>query len=114
MSLSEGARRGGSCHRMGLTIPAVQLLLRMVPPDSMPPPARGEQVETLYLKGEVELLRRGVWLLSQLECSPMRGTTAENFVVLGLRLLALSFLVVGILFIAVPNGVLDTLSDLGD
>lgn len=44
----------------------------------------------------------------------MRGQAAERFVVLSLRLLALSFAVVGILFIAVPNGVLDTISDLGD
>ena len=44
----------------------------------------------------------------------MRGRKAESFVVLGLRVLALSFAVVGILFIAVPNGVLDTVSDLGD
>jgi hypothetical protein len=44
----------------------------------------------------------------------MRGEKAESFAVLGLRLLALSFAVVGILFIAVPNGVLDTVSDLGD
>ncbi len=44
----------------------------------------------------------------------MRGPTAESFVVASLRLLALSFAVVGILFIAVPNGVLDTISDLGD
>jgi hypothetical protein len=44
----------------------------------------------------------------------MRGDRAESFVVLGLRLLALSFAVVGILFIAAPNGVLDTISDLGD
>lgn len=34
--------------------------------------------------------------------------------VLSLRLLAASFAVVGILFIAVPNGVLDAISDLGD
>lgn len=34
--------------------------------------------------------------------------------VASLRLLAVSFAVVGILFIAVPNGVLDVLSDLGD
>ena len=44
----------------------------------------------------------------------MRGEKVERFVVLSLRLLALSFAVVGILFIAVPNGVLDTISDLGD
>jgi hypothetical protein len=44
----------------------------------------------------------------------MRGKTAESFVVLSLRLLAASFALVGILFIAVPNGVLDTVSDLGD
>ncbi len=44
----------------------------------------------------------------------MRGRAAERFVVANLRLLALSFAVVGILFIAVPSGVLDTISDLGD
>jgi hypothetical protein len=44
----------------------------------------------------------------------MRGEKAERFVVLNLRLLGLSFAVVGILFIAVPSGVLDTISDLGD
>ena len=44
----------------------------------------------------------------------MRGEKAERFVVLNLRLLAVSFAVVGLLFIAVPNGVLDTISDLGD
>ncbi|HET7177820.1 MAG TPA: hypothetical protein VFI63_03945 [Solirubrobacterales bacterium] len=44
----------------------------------------------------------------------MRGRAAERFVVMSLRLLAVSFAVVGILFIAVPNGVLDVISDLGD
>ena len=44
----------------------------------------------------------------------MRGEAAEKFVVLSLRLLAVSFAVVGLLFIAVPSGVLDTISDLGD
>src|SRR5829696_382479 len=44
----------------------------------------------------------------------MGGEKVERFVVLSLRLLGLSFAVVGILFIAVPNGVLDTISDLGD
>lgn len=44
----------------------------------------------------------------------MRGAKAEAFVVSSLRLLAVSFAVVGILFIAVPSGVLDTISDLGD
>jgi hypothetical protein len=44
----------------------------------------------------------------------MRGPAAERFVVLSLRLLAVSFAIVGILFIAVPNGVLDVISDLGD
>jgi len=44
----------------------------------------------------------------------MRGEAAERFVVLSLRLMAVSFAVVGILFIAVPSGVLDTISDLGD
>lgn len=44
----------------------------------------------------------------------MRGERAEKFVVLNLRLLAVSFAVVGILFIAVPSGVLDTVSDIGE
>jgi hypothetical protein len=44
----------------------------------------------------------------------MQGPRAERFVVFGLRLLALSFAVVGVLFIAVPSGVLDTISDLGE
>ena len=44
----------------------------------------------------------------------MRGEKAEAFVVLSLRLLAVSFAVVGILFIAVPSGVLDVISDLGE
>jgi len=44
----------------------------------------------------------------------MRGAKAENFVVLSLRLLAISFAVVGILFIAVPSGVLDVISDVGE
>jgi hypothetical protein len=55
-----------------------------------------------------------IWLLSQLEFHRMQGPTAERFVVMSLRLLAAGFAVVGILFIAIPNGVLDTLSDLGD
>src|ERR1051325_2755484 len=44
----------------------------------------------------------------------MRGESAEKFVVLNLRLLAVSFAVVGILFIAVPSGVLDVISDVGE
>ena len=44
----------------------------------------------------------------------MTGARAERFVVLNLRLLAVSFAVVGILFIAAPDGVLDFISDLGD
>jgi nitric oxide reductase large subunit len=44
----------------------------------------------------------------------MQGPAAERFVVLGLRLLALSFAVVGLLFIAVPNGTLDVISDFGE
>lgn len=44
----------------------------------------------------------------------MRGAKAEAFVVLNLRLMAIGFAVVGILFIAVPSGVLDVISDLGD
>jgi hypothetical protein len=44
----------------------------------------------------------------------MRGESAEKFVVLSLRLLALGFAVVGILFIVTPNGVGNVISDLGD
>lgn len=44
----------------------------------------------------------------------MRGPAAERFVVFNLRLLAVSFAVVGILFVAVPSGVLDVISDVGE
>jgi nitric oxide reductase large subunit len=44
----------------------------------------------------------------------MTGERAEKFVVLNLRLLAVSFAVVGILFIAVPSGVLEVISDVGE
>jgi nitric oxide reductase large subunit len=44
----------------------------------------------------------------------MRGPAAERFVVLNLRLLAVSFAVVGILFLVVPSGVLDVISDVGE
>lgn len=44
----------------------------------------------------------------------MQGPRAERLVVLGLRLLAVTFAVVGILFIAVPSGVLDVISDVGE
>jgi nitric oxide reductase large subunit len=44
----------------------------------------------------------------------MSGERAEKFVVLNLRLLAVSFAVVGILFIAIPSGVLDVISDVGE
>jgi hypothetical protein len=42
------------------------------------------------------------------------GDAAEKLVVLGLRLLAASFALVGILFIATPDGVLGTLEDFGE
>src|SRR5215216_4349705 len=44
----------------------------------------------------------------------MTGVRAERFVVGNLRLLAVCFAIVGILFISAPNGVLDVISDLGD
>jgi nitric oxide reductase large subunit len=44
----------------------------------------------------------------------MQGPAAERFVVVSLRLLVLSFAVVGLLFIAVPNGTLDVISDFGE
>lgn len=43
----------------------------------------------------------------------MTGAQAERFVVWSLRLLAASFAVVGLLFIATPDGVLGTLDDVG-
>jgi hypothetical protein len=39
---------------------------------------------------------------------------AERFVVLNLRMLATSFAIVGILFIATPDGVLEAITDFGD
>ena len=44
----------------------------------------------------------------------MTGAKAERFVVLNCRLLAASFAVVGILFVAAPDGVLGVLDDVGD
>jgi hypothetical protein len=44
----------------------------------------------------------------------MRGATTERFVVLSLRLMAAGFAIVGLLFIAAPDGTLGVLSDLGD
>jgi hypothetical protein len=44
----------------------------------------------------------------------MTGETAERFVVFNLRLLAASFAIVGLLFIATPDGVLGALDDFGD
>jgi nitric oxide reductase large subunit len=54
------------------------------------------------------------WLVSQYCPRSMQGPAAERFVVLNLRLLAATFAVVGILFIAVPSGVLDVISDVGE
>ena len=44
----------------------------------------------------------------------MQGPAAERFVVFNLRLLAASFAVVGLLFLLVPSGVLDVISDVGE
>jgi nitric oxide reductase large subunit len=44
----------------------------------------------------------------------MQGPRAERFVVFNLRLLAGTFAIVGLLFIAVPSGVLDVISDVGE
>jgi nitric oxide reductase large subunit len=44
----------------------------------------------------------------------MQGPTAERFVVLCLRMLAVTFAVVGILFLVAPSGVLDVISDVGE
>jgi hypothetical protein len=44
----------------------------------------------------------------------MSPERTERFVLLNLRVLALSFAVVGTLFIVTPDGVLNTISDLGD
>ena len=44
----------------------------------------------------------------------MKGENAERFVVANLRLLALSFAVVGLLFLLAPDGTLGVIDDLGD
>jgi hypothetical protein len=44
----------------------------------------------------------------------VRGEAAERLAVASLRLLALTFAAVGILFIAAPDSVLDWLTDVGD
>jgi hypothetical protein len=44
----------------------------------------------------------------------MTGERAERFVVLNCRLLAATFFLVGVLFIAAPDGVLSVLDDVGD
>jgi nitric oxide reductase large subunit len=44
----------------------------------------------------------------------MQGEAAERTVAFSLRLLAATFALVGILFVAVPSGVLDTISDVGE
>lgn len=44
----------------------------------------------------------------------MQGPAAERFVVFNLRLLAATFAVVGLLFLLVPSGVLDVISDVGE
>src|SRR5919106_3514581 len=44
----------------------------------------------------------------------MTGVAAERFVVVNLRLLAATFALVGLLFIAAPDGTLGALDDFGD
>ncbi len=44
----------------------------------------------------------------------MQGAAAERFVVLGLRLLALAFAVVGLLYVALPSASLDFMSNVGE
>ena len=44
----------------------------------------------------------------------MKGESAERLVVISLRLLALSFATVGVLFIALPDGTLEALDDFGE
>jgi hypothetical protein len=44
----------------------------------------------------------------------MTGAAAERFVAINLRILAATFAVVGLLFIATPDGTLATLDDLGE
>jgi hypothetical protein len=44
----------------------------------------------------------------------MSPATAERIVVLTMRSLAVTFAVVGILFISAPDGVVDTIDDVGD
>ncbi|HEX3736200.1 MAG TPA: GMC family oxidoreductase N-terminal domain-containing protein [Solirubrobacterales bacterium] len=44
----------------------------------------------------------------------MQGASAERFVILALRLLALAFAVVGILYVALPSASLDFMSNIGE
>jgi hypothetical protein len=44
----------------------------------------------------------------------VQGETAERFVVFALRVLALSFAVVGLLYLALPSPTLDVISDVGE
>src|ERR671919_2969135 len=44
----------------------------------------------------------------------MRGAAAERFVVFALRLLAVSFAAVGLLFLVAPDGTLSALDEFGD
>ena len=44
----------------------------------------------------------------------MTGEAAERFVVVSLRLLAVTFAVVGLLFLCAPDGTLSVLTDFGD
>ncbi len=44
----------------------------------------------------------------------MTGQAAERFVVVSLRLLAVTFAVVGLLFLCAPDGTLSVLDDFGD
>src|ERR671919_1149588 len=44
----------------------------------------------------------------------MRGAAAERFVVFNLRLLAVSFAAVGLLFLVAPDGTLSALDEFGD
>jgi hypothetical protein len=66
-----------------------------------------------HLPADSRLRRRASGGVTRIPAA-MTGPRAERFVVANLRLLALTFAVVGILFIAVPDGVLDVLDDLGD
>lgn len=55
-----------------------------------------------------------IWPAGQLGWRPVQGEAAERFVVFGLRVAAVCFVVVGLLYLFVPSPTLDVISDVGE